>query len=826
MNSSFISPPSFSQPSRVTWLRRLFALTVTVSLVVSLFASAGIKSVKANVLGQTSLPMTVIINEIAWMGTTADPNDEWIELYNPGTSDITFTSNGWVLAAQDGTPSITLTGVIPAGGFFLLERTDDSSVPGITANQIYSGALGNSPGEHLQLYQGAVLIDSANSDGSNVPTANEWPAGDNATKCTLERKTGDQDADVSWVTSNLISGTVCGTPKGINSFFVTPTPTITPSSTPEWERRILINEVAWGGTQADDTLAQWIELYNPSLIDPVNLSGWYLQIPGKGNVPLSGTIAPNGYYLIERNQTDTNVTGSLVYAFPFLDVTGDSLYLYSNTNNLVDSANSSGGPWPAGNRFVNYQSMERRSNELDTDAAWLTFAGIAVASDRLGNLINGSPGGINSLGSTSTPTFTPTATFTPTLTPTFSPTLTPSMTFTPSTAKSVIINEVAWAGTIASDTDEWIELYNPGTASINITGWTLSSGSSFSITLAGAIPAGGYFLLERTDNDTVKDIAADQIFSGSLTNTGMALQLKATSGSVIDTANNSGGAWPAGNATTRCSMERRPGTNYPDTSIYWITNSGVLKNGKDASDNDICGTPRNINWANYVTPTPTSVGPTRTPTKTRTPTPIPAAKISQVIINEFMPHPRSDWNNDGRVDSGDEFIELMNVGNASINLQGWRLDDQNGDSSPYTLGSVDLAPGARLVFFASQTGLLLSNRSDSVRVFKANGSISDAYTYTTVPVPDQSWCRLPDGKPTWVFGCQPTLAQTNQLAETVYRAEVDLPAVCESPNLPTSIYLAECLPSGLDAWSRRLWDGFLPVFQVLYERHGQQYWIE
>jgi len=381
-------------------------------------------------------------------------------------------------------------------------------------------------------------------------------------------------------------------------------------------------------------------------------------------------------------------------------------------------------------------------------------------------------------------------------------------------------------GTLASDSDEWIELYNPGTAAVDLTGWTLSSGSTFSITLAGVIPAGGYFILERTDDDTIKDVTANQTFSGSLTKTGLALLLKSPANIEIDSANRNGGAWPAGNPTTRCSMERERNIDKQENDAYWFVNPGKPLIAKDAADNWICGTPGYRNWAYDVTATPTSVGPTSTPTKTRTPTPFPPVKVSQVIINEFMPHPRSDWNNDGLVDSGDEFIELMNVGNASINLQGWRLDDQEGDSSPYTLGSVDLAPGARVVFFASQTGLLLSNRSDSVRVLKTNGSISDAYTYTTVPVPDQSWCRLPDGKPTWVFGCQPTLAQTNQLAETVYRAEVDLPAVCESPNLPTSIYLAECLPSGLDAWSRRLWDGFLPAFQVLYERHGQQYWIE
>lgn len=815
----------------MTWLRRLLSGAVLISLIFSMLSAQGLTSVLANSfrsphgLGTE----TIIINEVAWGGTQANSDHEWIELYNPTGNPIPI--NGWTLKSGDNNPTISLSGTISPGGYFLLERYQDA-VDNIPADLVYaSGQTLANGGEDLSLYDNSpipVLIDTANGDGGS------WPAGSGSPDyCSMERRGPVVDINLNWIKSTVqligiddSGNSICGSPRAQNTQFITPTPTLSPTATPEWERRILINEVAWGGTTADGSIGQWIELYNPG--DALDVTGWSLAAgDGFPIIVLSGNIPQNGYFILaRRNDVFSSVPVNQVFSDP-LDATGETLRLFNTSGILVDSANLNGGAWPAGSGFPVYVSMERNAVAQENDSSWINFADTPFVLDRTGNPVFGSPGYPNwALGKTQTPSPTPTNTSTSTPTPTHTLTLTPTQTTTPSSAKSIIINEVAWAGTIASDTDEWIELYNPGTASINITGWTLSSGSSFSITLAGAIPAGGYFLLERTDNDTVKDIAADQIFSGSLTNTGMALQLKATSGSVIDTANNSGGAWPAGNNTTRCSMERRPGTNYPDTSIYWITNSGVLKNGKDASDNDICGTPRNINWANYVTPTPTSVGPTRTPTKTRTPTPIPAAKISQVIINEFMPHPRSDWNNDGLVDSGDEFIELMNVGNASINLQGWRLDDQNGDSSPYTLGSVDLAPGARLVFFASQTGLLLSNRSDSVRVLKANGSISDAYTYTTVPVPDQSWCRLPDGKPTWVFGCQPTLAQTNQLAETVYRAEVDLPAVCESPNLPTSIYLAECLPSGLDAWSRRLWDGFLPVFQVLYERHGQQYWIE
>src|SRR3989344_5642155 len=122
----------------------------------------------------------VVINEIAWMGSTASANAEWIELYNTGSASVDLTN--WHLVAASGSPSITLTGSIAANGFFLLERTSDSSVSGVTADQIYTGALTNS-GTTLTLSDA-----SGNADDGVIGGAN-WAniGGDNASKETAQR---------------------------------------------------------------------------------------------------------------------------------------------------------------------------------------------------------------------------------------------------------------------------------------------------------------------------------------------------------------------------------------------------------------------------------------------------------------------------------------------------------------------------------------------------------------------------------------------------------------------------------------------------------------
>ena len=97
----------------------------------------------------------VVINEIAWMGTTVDYNDEWIELYN--NTSTSQSLSGWTLTSTDGSPSIALSGTIPANGYFILERTDDATVSGVSANQIYSGAMGNS-GETFELKEAPIQM--------------------------------------------------------------------------------------------------------------------------------------------------------------------------------------------------------------------------------------------------------------------------------------------------------------------------------------------------------------------------------------------------------------------------------------------------------------------------------------------------------------------------------------------------------------------------------------------------------------------------------------------------------------------------------------------
>lgn len=208
---------------------------------------------------------------------------------------------------------------------------------------------------------------------------------------------------------------------------------------------------------------------------------------------------------------------------------------------------------------------------------------------------------------------------------------------------------------------------------------------------------------------------------------------------------------------------------------------------------------------NVLIPTPI---PTRTPYVYKTPVPPPAPPPPLIAISEFVPRPGHDWNQDGVINTGDEYIEIINFGVIPVNLGGYFLDDEaNIGSSPYSLPSITLQPGKRIVFYGSETGLLLNDSGDGVRLLKSGGQLVDAYNYTIAEYPDQTYCRLPDngGLDDWSKKCAPSPGLRNKPG-TGLAPDDSSGSLCPiSDSLPEGFVLAEC-PSIGNTWSRYYWD--------------------
>ena len=104
---------------------------------------------------------------------------------------------------------------------------------------------------------------------------------------------------------------------------------------------------------------------------------------------------------------------------------------------------------------------------------------------------------------------------------------------------AVVLSEIAWMGSAASSADEWIELYNNASSTANLTGWKITGKSGATIALlSGSIAPNAYYLIERSDDNTVPAVPADLVvsFGKGISNDGETLKLQDGGGNTVDTA--------------------------------------------------------------------------------------------------------------------------------------------------------------------------------------------------------------------------------------------------------------------------------------------------
>jgi len=283
--------------------------------------------------------LSVVINEIAWMGTETNSSDEWVELYNNTNQDINLAE--WGLYEAGGTTLIeSLTGVIKEKSYYLIERTDDTTISDIPASQEPSswGGYGlKNSGEHLQLLDNnSQVIDEVNCSES-------WFAGDNKTKKTMEKISPSLPGNGSsnWQTSQNAGGTPKDENSQIQQQLSEPEPE--PETQPVKEQReeqkeepmpiiypsgILINELV-PSPEGKDELEEWLELKNTDNQE-VDISGWKIQ----------DTIGSTKTYIFPEG-TKIKANGYLVLARPVSKITlnnsGDGLQLIQPNGNILDN---------------------------------------------------------------------------------------------------------------------------------------------------------------------------------------------------------------------------------------------------------------------------------------------------------------------------------------------------------------------------------------------------------------------------------------------------------------------------------------------------------
>jgi len=445
--------------------------------------------------GNQNQKREVIFNEICWMGDKDSSYNEWIELKNVSGKEIDL--NGWQLKNKDEKIKIVLEGKIKKDGFFILERGEDA-LPEIESDFVFKGAIKNED-------EALFLFDKDCNLEDEVFANPNWPAGDNLTKRTAERK-----KDFSWQTSQNPGGT----PKAENSQgFV---------ETKEKQPKINLN--------------------------------YPLEVFGQKEFEVSLSVSD-----LESKTYDIKIS-----------VESDSQIfseIFDQSQNSWQSSNYYLKEYFTGSSFSGNFKLKIKTKNFIGDAK--IFAKIrdsknqkivAQFEDRIK---------IKQIEEVQKETSEPAA---------------PQTTFQASPL-SVVINEIAWMGTTISYNNEWIELYNNNDFSINLDGWVLKSiDGTPTINLKGEIQGKDFYLLERTDDNTIPEIKANLIYTGSLENEGEYLQLLDNSGRLIDEINCSSG-WFAGNNTTKQTMERINSFSSGNDPNNWATSTNP--NGTPKAKNSV-----------------------------------------------------------------------------------------------------------------------------------------------------------------------------------------------------------------------------------------------
>jgi hypothetical protein len=327
------------------------------------------------------------------------------------------------------------------------------------------------------------------------------------------------------------------------------------------------------------------------------------------------------------------------------------------------------------------------------------------------------------------------------------------------TANHLLISEVLYDAP-QSGTDspyEWVEIYNPTGAPVDLAGWTLRDSAAQDAIPAFTLGPGQYLVVAATAAGFFANypgfdrnlVAIENAIGNGLGNTGDRVVLADGNGFEVDAMSYGTDAGvldpPCPGVLVGWSLARVPSAHDTDTVADWLpqeTPSPDDPGSVPVSTPTVTSSPT---LSPTTTPTPgpsptathtRTPGPTWTttasstdsrtstsgpsPTETATPTPSPSptatttpsgARLGDVIINEIMQNPKVVS------DASGEWVELFNATDHPVDLNGWTLRDEGSDLHRINNGGpLWLAPG----------GFIVLGRSADPFV---NGSVAVDYAY-------------------------------------------------------------------------------------------------
>ncbi len=256
----------------------------------------------------------------------------------------------------------------------------------------------------------------------------------------------------------------------------------------------------------------------------------------------------------------------------------------------------------------------------------------------------------------------------------------------------------------SDSTEEYVQIKNTGTESVNLKGWILkdASGKKFTLTQDELLAAGATRQLGRpetnitlnNDEEELILLAPDEQIVDHVTYT------SAPKGGVYHRSED-GWHWPVVVAASQPTTE--PTTT--STTLTPVTPSTVVP-----------ATPTTTALVN----TPTTVAAIEPTTPAVV---IPSPKTLELV--ELYPNTENN-------DSEEEFISLKNTGAESVNLKGWTLKDAS--EKTYTFGQdLFLAAGVSTKLDRANTNITLNNDEETLSLSAPDKELIDFVSYAKAP---------------------------------------------------------------------------------------------
>jgi hypothetical protein len=276
-------------------------------------------------------------------------------------------------------------------------------------------------------------------------------------------------------------------------------------------------------------------------------------------------------------------------------------------------------------------------------------------------------------------------------------------------AGDVVLNELFPNPGGADDDAEWVELYNGGSTSVSLDGWTLRWGTS-SLTsdfafAAVVLPAGGYVVAGGSRSGADVEIA--DLAMGNASSSGDAVALEDCAGRRVDTV-----------------------VYGPDNDDEFVDDFGMVATSTAPTPTDDASIARRIDGADTDRSGDDFVlldSPTPDASNARD---ADCVGMDDVKINELQPDP------DG-ADEGGEWIELY--GAKLVALDGWRIEwgtSEFGSGFDFPAGTTIGAGSYLLVGGTSDADLAAplalgnaGSSSDAVRLRHCGGGVADTVVY-------------------------------------------------------------------------------------------------